>query len=371
VDASVDGYEIVAYSDHYRQDVLRFRSGFRAIADVWNAEHFRWQQEENPWFDGHQIGLALHRGEVVGMRVFQAAEWEAGVPAVRFRAPCYSGTVIEDGHRSRGLMTRLSRALEDAALRGGARFALNLNAGPVTHLGALAEGWRALGAFGAVVRPQANSGFRPVERAVRVLRRALASLRPAPGTGVKLSRRTRPDEMAELAARRTDRGGIRHVKDARWFRWRYRDPSSRYRFVYFERDSRLVGYLALHRDAPPLPSGPLDVVDWEKGDRLEWSEMLAVALRVADRLVLPLTTWSAAWPPEVRTRLSELGFEPRPLWGALANRRPTFLVGRLDRGRVGAEAGDGSDSDAAWSVGGLRIDDVGSWDLRPIFADCF
>lgn len=371
MDASADRYDVVPYEDRYRPQILRLRRTFRGISDAWNEEHFRWQQEENPWFEGHQIRLALHRGSVVGMRVLQAAEWEAGAPPVRFRAPCYVGTVIEEGHRTRGLMTRLTRAVEEDARSRGARFALNLNAGPVTHMAALAEGWRSLGPFGAVVRPSPSGGFRPSQRAVRLLRRALASLLPAPGVGVRIARRTRPDEMAELAARRSDPGRIRHVKDARWFRWRYADPSSRYLFVYFERDRRLVAYLAFHREAPPLPSGPLDLVDWERSDEVDWSELLGVAARVADRRVLPLATWTAAFPQETAPLFAELGFAPRTLWGPLARRRPTFLVGRLpDRGAVLQPRGDEPDPDA-WSVGGRPIDDVRGWDLRPVFADPF
>ncbi len=370
--ASPDGYEIVPYADRYRQDVLRLRSGFRAISDAWNEQHFRWQQEECPWFEAHQAALALYEGRVVGMRVLQPAEWEAGTPAVRFKGPCYAGTVIEEGHRSKGLMSRLTRAVEEQARRGGARFALNLNAGPVTHMGALAEGWRRLGAFGPVIRPAAIEGFDPGRRVLRGARRALAVVLPAPGAGVKISGRLRPDEMAELAASGGNDGRLRHVKDARWFRWRYADPSSRYLFVYFERERRLVGYMALHRAAPPLPGGPLNLVDWERSDRLDWSEMLRVVTRVADRRVLPVTTWSAALPPDERERLPDLGFVPRPPSGALARQRPTFLVGRIEPSEPAEAVGstrDRSDDDGDWTVGGRRVDRVDEWDLRPIFAD--
>ncbi|MGH0034907.1 MAG: hypothetical protein ACQGVK_07755 [Myxococcota bacterium] len=360
---SAERDQIVPFAESHRSDVLRLRAPFRGISPAWNAEHFRWQQEENPWFEGHQIQLALHDGRVVGMRVLQAAEWEVGGPAIRFRAPCYVGTVIEEGHRSRGLMSRLSRAIEDQIERSGGRFALNLNAGPVTHIGALAEGWRSLGAFGASIRERGGEGFGPLQRATRALRRGLSALLPLPGAGLSLANQPRPEEMAELAATTRDPARIRHVKDERWFRWRYRDPSSRYRFAYFRRAGRLVGYMVFHRTAAPLAAGPLDLADWERDAELPWTELLGVAVRLADRWVLPLTAWSAALPEAVRPGLVRLGFTPRPLWGPLARRRPTFLVGRIDR------AAD--QSDRAWEIGPARIDEVDHWDIRPIYADPF
>lgn len=362
-----DEYEVVPYGPAHRADVLRLRTAFRGISPAWNAAHFRWQQEENPWFEGHLIHLALHRGEVVGMRVLHAAEWEVtggpGSAGRRFRAPCYAGTVVSEGHRSRGLLSKLTRAVEEDLARRGVRFAFNLSAGPVTHVSALAEGWRSLGPFGALWRPRAIRGSRPHQRAARALRRLSAAVRW--GSDVQLSREPRSGPMHELAAGGASRGRIRHVRDEAWFRWRFRDPSSRYLFAYLERRGSLAAYLVFHRVARPLRPGPLDLVDWERREDVEWAELLGAAARVADRLVLPLTAWRAAFPEEAWTRLEELRFAPRRLTGPLASSRPTFLVGRTGR------PGDGGSNEEDWSVDGARVDEIGSWDLRPIYADAY
>ena len=63
------------------------------------------------------------------------------------------------------------------------------------------------------------------------------------------------------------------MRDATYFRWRFRDPSSRYRFVYVERDGRLAGFLALHHPAPPIPSGALSLADWECDERLPFDRL--------------------------------------------------------------------------------------------------
>jgi hypothetical protein len=173
--------------------------------------------------------------------------------------------------------------------------------------------------------------------------------------------------MAALAASAGADGRIRHVKNADWFRWRYRDPSSRYRFAYFERGGRLVAYLAFHRAAAPLPAAAVTLVDWERDPSIDWTELLGTAIRLADRWVLPLHAWTRALPPEIGPRLPELGFEPRPLWGPLASRRPTFLVGRMGDDAAAASTRD----EDGWAVAGRRLDRLDDWNLRPVFADAY
>jgi hypothetical protein len=366
-DAS-ESYEIAPYTDAWRDSVLRLRTTFAAsISPAWNDRHFRWQQEENPWFDGHRIQLALQRGAVVGMRVLHAAAWEAGKPAERFLAPCYAGTVIERGHRSRGLVSRLSRAMDDDLSRRGIPFAFNLNAGPVTHVSALAEGWRSLGGFAPVLRPAWRGGPRTLDRVARVLRRTLDGMRPARGLGIRISAEPRVEEMAALAALHRGDGRVRHVRDERWVRWRFRDPSSAYRFVYLQDGRRLRGYFVLHHQARPLPHGPLTLVDWELEPDVDGADMLRIAARLADRWVQPVAAWAAALPAPARAQLGALGFRPSPVPGALADRRPTFLIGRVAR-RAGDDAGAQAVAES-WSVGGTRVDALASWDLRPVFAD--
>jgi hypothetical protein len=72
-------------------------------------------------------------------------------------------------------------------------------------------------------------------------------------------------------------------------------------------------------------------------------------------------TWSF-----IGSILKSQGFEPLPPPGPLAHRRPTFLIGRI--GPCSGGASNGANG-RGWTVGGVRIDDVGAWDLRPIFAD--
>ncbi|HEX2483903.1 MAG TPA: hypothetical protein VHQ66_01295 [Myxococcota bacterium] len=355
-----DGYEVVPWEERHRAGVLRLRTLFRGIAPAWNAAHFRWQHEENPCFEGHWVQLALCRGEVVAMRVLQHALWELGDAAVRLRAPCFAGTAIDPAHRQKGLFGLLTRASEAELGRRGVEWAFNLSAGAATHVSSLAEGWRGTGPLRPLGRPQSIGGRRVRDRVLRyAVRAARYASRPEPG--VRIEAEPRPEDMAGLAAeaRRPDR--IRRVRDAAYFRWRFRDPSSRYRFLYVERGGRVAGFLALHRPAPPIASGALTIADWECSAGLSFDELLGAAVAYAERIQKPLGTWSAAWPEPAQHALRRLGFEDAPEPGPLASSRPTILVRR-----IGADGGD-----APWQVAGVALDTLEGWDARLTDSDAF
>ena len=358
--AAGDDYQVVPYDERHREGVLRLRTMFRSIAPAWNAAHFRWQQEENPCFEGHWIQLALLRDAVVAMRVLQHAEWEVGDPPARFRAPCFAGTAIDPAQRQKGLFGRLTCAAEQDLARRGVEWAFNLSAGAATHVSSLAEGWRGTGSLRTMRREPTVRGWRVRDRMLRYALRA-ARFASRPGPGVRIADEARPEEMSRLAAETRRPGRLRRVRDAAYFRWRFRDPSSRYRFVYVEREGRLAGFLALHRPAPPIPSGGLSIADWECGEGLSWDELLGAAVAYAERLQKPLTTWSAALPEAAQRALRRLGFEDDPEPGPLARSRPTVLVRRIGAARDGAP----------WRLHGVPLDALEGFDVRMTDSDAF
>jgi hypothetical protein len=358
--APEDDYEIVPYDERHRGAVLRLRTLFRSVAPAWNDAHFRWQQEENPCFEGPWIQLALRRGEVVAMRVLQHALWEVGDAGAPLRAPCFAGTAIDPAHRRKGLFGRLTRASEADLARRGVGWAFNLSAGAATHVSSLAEGWRGVGSLRTVRRAQSVGGERVRDRVRRYAVRA-ARLAERPGPGVRVEDEARPEAMAALAAACRRPGRLRRLRDAAYFRWRFRDPSSRYRFVVVERNGGLAGFVALHRPAPPIPAGGLSLADWECGDGLSWDDLLGAAVGYAERVQKPLGTWSAAWPEPAQQALRRLGFEDDPEPGPLARSRPTLLVRRLGAAR----------DREPWLLHGVRLDALEAWDPRMTDSDAF
>lgn len=354
-------YQLIPYSECHRDAVLRLRRRFPYIADAWNAAHFRWEQEENPCFEGHRSYLALLGDEVVAMRVTQPALWQAGSPPSRFVAPCFCGTVIDAAHRRGGLFAELTRYAESELAKAGHVFALNFGAGAPTHLASIAEGWRAVGPlWPALWRPRFD-GAGVLRRGARQLVRVLGALRRR-RAGVVETTEPRIEEMARLAAL-ADAGEhrIRRVRDEAFFRWRLRDPSSRYRYLYFERDGRAVGYAVLHQRAAPLDPGPLHLADWACDETLELAELLAGVVALAERVQLQLMVWRVSLPDTAAADLDACGFVDLPVTGPLARSRPAVLVRRLAAGAPSEP----------WTVAGQPIDALAGWSLRMIDSDVY
>ena len=69
--------------------------------------------------------------------------------------------------------------------------------------------------------------------------------------------------MAELAERIGYDGRIRHVRDEQYFSWRFQNPLSEYRFLFWD-NGRLDGYLVLYRKVYPPGNDELAyIVDWD------------------------------------------------------------------------------------------------------------
>src|SRR5262249_10682368 len=154
----------------------------------------------------------------------------------------------------------------DLAGRQRDGFALMLSPGSVTVLNSLAAGWKSIGHMAPVQCHSQRIGWsqrllaflgrqRLVwraatfaegrmrarrERSPRLEKNARQKPRALPD--IRLARDPEPEPMARLVARLGYDGRIRHVRDAEYFAWRFRNPLHEYRFLYAG-GSDLDGYL--------------------------------------------------------------------------------------------------------------------------------
>jgi hypothetical protein len=158
--------------------------------------------------------------------------------------------------------------------------------------------------------------------------------------------------MADLVARLPWDGRLRHVRDAAYFAWRFRNPLSHYRFLYAG-DAALKGYLVLHRfEFGRLDHGWVCIADWEAEDDGVRAALLDAALAAGLRRA---RTWTASASEPVRALLRERGFQERPA-GGIATRNDGPLVRRLD----------GTAAQDRWMLDGRDVLDIASWDLRML-----
>ena len=367
-------HEIVRYTPDLKGAVLKLQTHLWGPDPALNAAYLEWKYDRNPYLDTPFIHLALCGGRVVGMRGMYGAKWEIGWPPEAFVGPCAGDLVIAPEHRNRGLVARILEAAADDLAERGYRYAFNLSGGLATQLASLTTGWRSLGAVERATRRSGDSTardhLRSAEHPSTAEHRPFDSLdedsvlrRDEAGGQVSVETAPWPVRMAELVERIGGDGRLRQVRDAEYFAWRYQNPRSLYRFLFWE-DSRIEGYLVLQ--TPAFRTGrPVTIVDWEATDARARAGLLQAAVRWGhfDHLAI----WSATLSTAAKAILREAGFR-------LVDGPPSIGRARRERASrqtvlVAAARRDLSPSD--WTVAGRQLLDPAAWDLRAIFSDNF
>jgi GNAT superfamily N-acetyltransferase len=336
-------YEIVGYRPEFRAQILQLQQHLWGPDANVNSAYLKWKYEENPYLNTTLIYVALYKEKVVGMRGFYGATWEVG--DARVFALCAGDLVVDPEHRRRGLFRRImATALHDLATRGYL-YVFSLSASVITKAGSLTMGWRPVGSLkpmdwnlgGRVSSADRARPFDELERTAR-----------AGKSNVTIGLAPRPEPMAELVERIGYQGKIRHVRDSEYFAWRFRNPLSSYRFLFWG-EPRLEGYLVLQRR---IYSDKLwvNILDWEFVDDGVGAELLRAAVDWGgfDKI----TIWSATLSESAKATLKSNRFK---YFASI----PTVLVKGVQDQIENAE----------WTLKDLRLLDIGSWDLRMVYSD--
>jgi hypothetical protein len=164
--------------------------------------------------------------------------------------------------------------------------------------------------------------------------------------------------MAELVDRIGSDGRIRHVRDAEYFGWRFRNPLSRYRFLFWNDAGRLEGYLILQTSILP-DRARTSIVDWEASRESVRADLLrAVIVRSGFE---DLRVWTASLPGDARALLRDAGFRRTEAKAGVAAAQRRILV-RPVRDDMREED---------WVIAGRRLLEIGDWDLRMIDSDAY
>ncbi|MBA3377145.1 MAG: GNAT family N-acetyltransferase [Actinobacteria bacterium] len=289
----VNGFEIVRYRPELKNAVVElWRDAFDAEA-FQRREYLEWKYERNPYLPEPILFVALDgNGGVVGTRGFHGTQWHT--PDEKIVIPCAEDFTIAADHRNTGLATAIMRfALDDLEQRGY-EYVMSASGGQVTVLHSLAMGWKSLGAMEPVARlawgERARHGihqrslqavrrlWRPGRRSRTISRKLYRGgktsfgrldrvpRKPAadPRAAIVVSASPDPVALADVAGRRPFDGRIRHVRDPAFFEWRFENPSREYRFLLYELDGRLEGFMAIARyHSYHPPTLPFHIVDWE------------------------------------------------------------------------------------------------------------
>ncbi len=178
---------------------------------------------------------------------------------------------------------------------------------------------------------------------------------------VSLRKTARPRAMAELAERIGFDGRIRHVRDEQYFSWRFQNPLSEYRFLFWDK-RRLDGFLVLHMKVYPPGNDELTyIVDWDAINGRVWHDLLQAAIQWGNFNYISI--WSATLSEDVKRLLRKAGF-------AFINK--TGRATRDVRGKnILVKSIDQKIQPPNWILGGRDLLDPINWDLRTIYSDDF
>jgi acyl-CoA synthetase (AMP-forming)/AMP-acid ligase II/GNAT superfamily N-acetyltransferase len=345
-------YRFLPYEPKWREGLLALQRHHWGTDADRNAALFEWKYEKNPYASEPLVFLALHGDEVVGMRGFCAGLWEIGRRPKVFRALAGGDLVVSPEHRGRGVLHGIMAGVHADLARQGFEFLFNFSAGRATYLASLATGWRPLAALGVLQCLSTSDPRKPGDDLFAPLDRAVAE-------PVSIDRAPRPDAMLAVLDRVRGDARLRQVCDERYLAWRYGNPMSRYRFLFWD-EGRVQGYLVLQTSLH-LGSG-----SGSRVNVLEWAATTARArdglLRcVVERGAFPeVRVWAASAARSARRLLHDLGFQPLAGRGGVP-RYPSVVLARL----LG-ETVSGRDP---WRLSGRSLRDPATWDLRMTYSD--
>jgi GNAT superfamily N-acetyltransferase len=392
-------YQLEVFKPELINQIARLRQQIWGGSRAANVAYLNWRYLANPYLADPLIHVARHQGRVVGMRAMYGTCWVVPGLAHPHVLPCGADTGISPEHRDTGLFSDLTEFAVADVLDRGFRFAINMSATPANLVTSIMTmGWRKVGSYEPLIRLSGPltaavlseaTGGTPISahplvqqlkrsswlanaaRQTRTLRRNAFGTSPfaeldnhlrhaARDTSIEITSEPRPRLMATLAARFDDPERIHHLRDKTFFAWRYQNPLA---------ISRLSPYRVLRRflfldtgDAAGyavLQGHPGDrrvnLVDWA-GDEETFSELI----RVVIALVKPerLGTWGTTLPIPFKQQLDQSDFGPDE--SDPNARREGFIVKALV-----------PDETKPWAIGGYRLLDIASWDLRMIESDAF
>ena len=346
-------YDIVPYSADLDAQIAELQTHLWSGEPALNDAYLRWKYFENPFLRDVLIRVALSEGRAVAMRGLFGAAWEVDGPHSRFVLPHADDLVVASQYRNRGIARHVMRATLAAGADRGFPYAVSLGAGSVTLVSSLADGWRAAGSFRSAwytarpTRGAASSG--------RTLFDRLDGSAGQSGGPMSLAAEPRPVDMAALVARLPWDGRIRHVRDAAYLSWRFRNPLHEYRFLFWN-DGGLQGYLVLQRyRSERADRHCVNIVDWEAASEHVRAGLLRAAL--AWGRFARVQVWTAGADASQRRLLRAEGFaDAEP--SSVRTRSSALLVHRLETARP----------DQTWKLGRRNLLDVEDWDLRMLYS---
>lgn len=363
-------YKYLKYTPDFKSQIIQLQTHLWSPDLTLNSRYLEWKYEFNPYIETPFIYIALSGDTVVGMRGFFGAKWHIGHNAGPLTILCAGDLVIDPEHRSRGIFNGLmTKALDDVS-KSGHKYVFNTSASKVTLIGSIAMGWRSIGSLETMywsAGPRGKWNY-PNKRFFRssserdhpfhFLDKKISKDSDEVSPYVSIDYLPKPREMAELVTRLKHNGHISHVRDQQYFEWRFQNPLSHYRFLYW-RDKKLEGYLILQTSAYTDNIGWVSILDLEASSEHVCKDLIIATLRSCEFCYIRI--WTSTLPEDTKAILKDCGFKILKEKIGVAEARPSILV-RPTRDEMLNEE---------WIILNLELLDLNNWDIRMIFSDTY
>ena len=363
-------YKVLKYNPEFKNQIIELQSHLWSPDKHLNSRYLEWKYNNNPYIEKPIIYLVLSDNQVVGMRGMYGAKWQFGEPHQSLIILCAGDVVIHPDHRNRGLFTYLmSVAMKDLS-QCGHRYVFNLSASPKTLISSLGMGWHSIGSFQTMYWLSesynqwnysskrfflsSDENDHPFHSLDKNIFRELNEVSP----NVSIDCSPKPEEMAELVDRINNNDRIKHVRDQQYFKWRFRNPLSRYRFLYWN-DTRLEGYIVLQTSVYTDNICRVSIVDIEASSETVLRDLLNSAINFGNFRFI--TIWTSTLKEDINSLLKNIGFKILNKKIGVADARPTVLVG----------ATNFEISNEERVLFNLQLLDLKNWDIRMIFSDTY
>jgi hypothetical protein len=382
-----NNYEILKYRPEFKYEVADIEKYLWGSNIELNVKYLEWKYEQNPYKLYHSLYLSLYDGKVVGATGYSWGMWQIGKPPLNLLVPCNADASIDPDHRRRGLLTKMNKLSLEDFKKSDLEYSYTLSANPNSTAANLKLGWFSRGnieigyrlpipeqmvndsnlisRYSKKIVNRLQTGFRAnslsTEQEADPLILVDTKYRKNEGKYDKyifIAMSPKSDEMTALVDLIGYDGRLRHIRDQQFFDWRFKNPSSRYRFLFLARDSNLDGYLIL-RASTDLSRKAITIVDLEAVDHQTRNELLKAAVDLCRNSLLII--WTDSLSPESRSALEQLGFTFSTESSDDMPTHPNILIYAIRQGST----------NTPFVFSGLNLLDRKNWDLRAIYSDSY
>ena len=354
-----DAYQFIKYEPDLKVQLMELQRHQWGLDKAHHSAYFNWKYERNPYISSPIIRIAMHGNKAVGMLGVFGTKWQYGDEAKTAVLPCAADGVVAPEHRKQGLFVELMKLILQDLARDGYTHAVALSASVQSYPGLVKTGWRHIGPM-KIMRRKSPA---PQTRLVKILR-SLKAQGPfhnldkecSTGAPVTVDSAARPEAMADLVRRLHTDPRIRHVRDAEYFSWRFQNPFSRYRFLFWQKE-QLEGYLVLQTGIS-INTPSATIIDWEATRESVKNDLLQAVIQHGG--FLRLNAWSSMLPESDTRTLRETGFQYNKN-SAMGRDYPVLIRPTLEN----AEKKN-------WFLEERSLIDLCNWDLQLVCSDhCF